>query len=192
MTETLNLKSKVKWTVYYEDEMDEDPTVEMLKSDLDYLKKWFAWHPTFAHIDGKPVIFVYNNGDCEVADRFMKAANGEWHVALRLFGGYKDCPTQPSSWHQYGPGSAVLQYEDVSFSISPGFWHARSSTPKLPRLNKNEFCGNVQSMVDSGYPWQLVTTFNEGVEGTSIEQSAANWPSDSGYGIYLDCLHEIV
>jgi hypothetical protein len=45
-------------------------------------------------------------------------------------------------------------------------------------------------MVNSGAPWQLVTTFNEWGEGTAVE-SAQEWASASGYGTYLDTLHAI-
>lgn len=43
-------------------------------------------------------------------------------------------------------------------------------------------------MVASGAPFQLITTFNEWGEGTSIE-SASEWASASGFGTYLDILH---
>ena len=45
-------------------------------------------------------------------------------------------------------------------------------------------------MVDSDAAWQLLTTFNEWGEGTAAE-GASEWSSDSGYGFYLDALHEI-
>eukprot|EP00534_Pseudo-nitzschia_fraudulenta_P003324 CAMPEP_0201120720 /NCGR_PEP_ID=MMETSP0850-20130426/4735_1 /ASSEMBLY_ACC=CAM_ASM_000622 /TAXON_ID=183588 /ORGANISM="Pseudo-nitzschia fraudulenta, Strain WWA7" /LENGTH=411 /DNA_ID=CAMNT_0047386949 /DNA_START=95 /DNA_END=1327 /DNA_ORIENTATION=+ len=71
MDETAAQKSPLRWTVYHENERDYDPTPEELREDFDYLKKWFAWHKTWAHIDGRPVIFVYNekNG-CGVATRW--------------------------------------------------------------------------------------------------------------------------
>jgi hypothetical protein len=43
-------------------------------------------------------------------------------------------------------------------------------------------------MVASEEPWQVITTFNEWGEGTAVE-SAAEWESQSGYGLYLDALH---
>jgi hypothetical protein len=102
MDETLNQGSSVKWTVYYEDEKGFDYSVDELVSDLDYLKKWFAWHPAWAHKDGKPVIFVWNESSCEVASRWMEAASiAGWYVNLKLFGGYTECSIQPDSWHQY-------------------------------------------------------------------------------------------
>ena len=44
-------------------------------------------------------------------------------------------------------------------------------------------------MIASGAPFQLVTTFNEWGEGTAVE-SAQEWASSSGYGAYLDALHD--
>jgi hypothetical protein len=43
-------------------------------------------------------------------------------------------------------------------------------------------------MIASNAPFQLITTMNEWGEGTSVE-SAQEWASTSGYGAYLDALH---
>jgi hypothetical protein len=43
-------------------------------------------------------------------------------------------------------------------------------------------------MIASRARWQLITTFNEWGEGTAVE-SAREWRSSSGYGAYLDILH---
>jgi hypothetical protein len=48
----------------------------------------------------------------------------------------------------------------------------------------------VSSMVLSGATFQLITTFNEWGEGTAVEP-ASEWSSSSGYGLYLDILHDI-
>jgi len=44
-------------------------------------------------------------------------------------------------------------------------------------------------MIARKEPFQLIVTFNEHGEGTGVEASS-HWASDSGYGYYLDCLHE--
>jgi hypothetical protein len=44
-------------------------------------------------------------------------------------------------------------------------------------------------MVASNAPWQLVISFNEWPEGTSVE-SGGDWASPSGFGDYLDALHD--
>jgi hypothetical protein len=98
MDETIAMRSKVKWTIYYEDERDRRPSARALKEDLDYLKKWFAWHPAWANKNGLPVVFVYNEGGCEVVDRWMDGADGKWYVVMKIFEDYKKCRTQPDHW----------------------------------------------------------------------------------------------
>jgi hypothetical protein len=46
-------------------------------------------------------------------------------------------------------------------------------------------------MVASRARFQLVTTFNEWGEGTAVE-SARQWQTASGYGAYLDALHNLL
>jgi hypothetical protein len=43
-------------------------------------------------------------------------------------------------------------------------------------------------MIASKANFQLITTFNEWGEGTSVE-NAKEWNSSSGFGSYLDVLH---
>jgi len=189
LDETSAQGSSIKWTVYYEDEKKFDRTVDELVADLDYLKKWFAWHESWAHMDGKPVIFIWNESECEVADRWVKAANkAGWYVVLKLFGKYDECDSQPDSWHQYGVSDNYLQYQ-VSFTIGPGFFKANADKPDHPRVPRTKFCGWVDEMIRSNRDWQLIVSFNEWGEGTAVE-SAVEWESRSGYGIYLDCLHD--
>jgi hypothetical protein len=44
-------------------------------------------------------------------------------------------------------------------------------------------------MVASGANYQLIISLNEWGEGTAVE-SAQEWASPSGYGVYLDALHD--
>jgi hypothetical protein len=164
MDETVALNSTIKWTVYHEDEYHSDNTPAEIKKDLDYLRDWFAWHPAWAHIDRRPVIFVYNDAGCDVANRWMAASQGEWYVVLKLFRGFLDCPTQPDSWHQYGPADAEVRIAGYSYSISPGFWRADSRRPLLERQSRSQWRSIVENMVNSQEPWQLITTFNEAGE----------------------------
>mmetsp|Transcript_25085 Transcript_25085/g.41120 ORF Transcript_25085/g.41120 Transcript_25085/m.41120 type:complete len:197 (-) Transcript_25085:308-898(-) len=192
MDETVAQNSPVKWTVYYEDEKARDDSVSILVSDLNYLKKWFAWHETWAHVDGKPVIFVWNESDCDVARRWKQAGQtAGWYVVLKLFGGYLNCPDQPDSWHQYGVSDSYLENPPFSFTIAPGFWRADQRTARNPRIGRKRFCEQVALMNESGQKWHLVVSFNEWGEGTAVE-SAVEWQSASGYGDYLDCLHDPV
>ena len=158
----------------------------------------FAGHEAWAHKDGKPIIFVYNEAGCDVARRWAQASNGEWYVVLKLFKGFSTCPHQPDSWHQYGVGEGgregplgTIHNPGHSFVLSPGFWRADNAVPLVPRVSRDAFCENTRLMVASGEPWQLIVSFNEAGEGTMIENSP-QWPSNSGYGQYLDCLHDNV
>jgi Glycosyl hydrolase family 99 len=189
MDRTTALGKAVKWAAYYEKEGFGDPPTATLSSDLWYLRLQYAARPEYATVGGKPVIFVYNADDttCSVADRWAEAARGEWYVVLKVFPGYRACASQPNAWHQYGPASAVHQHEQ-SYVISPGFWRADEVAPRLAR-DPATWRQQVRDMVASGKPWQLVTTFNEWGEGTAVE-AAQEWESPSGYGSYLDALHD--
>jgi F5/8 type C domain-containing protein/calcineurin-like phosphoesterase family protein/glycosyl hydrolase family 99 len=177
-----------KWTIYYEAESLGDPSVSQITSDLTYLRDNYANDPSYLRINGKFVVFVYADGGdaCGMADRWSKANTVGAYVVLKVFSGYLNCANQPDSWHQYSPAVSTDGQGAYSYSISPGFWKEGES----PRLNRdlNRWAQNVQSMNASGAAWQLVVSFNEWGEGTSIE-SAKEWETGSGYGAYLDVLH---
>ena len=189
LNRTVAAGSDLKWAVLYEKEGFGNPTVAEIQSDLAYVKQNYVPNQAYAKINGKPVIFVYNADDntCEVADRWTQATNNEWYLSLKVVGGYTGCAHQPTTWHQYGPDSPEQTHTGYSCVISPGFWRADAATPLLAR-DTARFSKNVRDLVASKQPWQLITTFNEWGEGTAVE-SAKDWASASGYGTYLDALH---
>jgi hypothetical protein len=193
LDKTIAINASLRWTVYYELEMNKNPSPYDIQKDLNYLLAWFARHPAWAYKDNKPIIFVYNeNTGCDVVSRWMEASKGEWFVVLKVFKDYDKCTIQPDSWHQYGSGDdGVVHNKGYSFVVSPGFWRAGNEKPRVPRLSSKKYCHNVQMMVNSGEPWQLVLSFNEAGEGTMIE-SSESWSSATIYGQYLDCLHGII
>jgi hypothetical protein len=65
--------------------------------------------------------------------------------------------------------------------VSPGFWHARETTPRLDR-DPNRFRSDVRRTVAAEAFWQLVTSWNEWGEDTSVE------PADEFGTQYLDIL----
>mmetsp|Transcript_6378 Transcript_6378/g.9391 ORF Transcript_6378/g.9391 Transcript_6378/m.9391 type:complete len:565 (+) Transcript_6378:36-1730(+) len=182
--------TRTKWTVYHEQEFRDNQSVDDIRRDLDYLKKWFVWRDTWAYVEGKPVIFVYNEGDCDVVSRWVEASGGEWYVVLKIFHERDECLSQPDDWHQYGPSTGVHHHTGLGYSISPGFWRADQERPSLPRYSEDKWREMVQDMVDSNEPWQLIVSFNEWGEGTAIE-SAAEWQSHTDHGYYIDALHDI-
>jgi hypothetical protein len=187
--------------LYYEKEGTGNPSVQQLRSDLKYVQARYAGRSNYLKIDGKPVLFVYNADDvgCSVADRWKTAnANMHFYVVLKVVQGWQDCAAQPSGWHQYGPSKreskvAAGPGTSGSFTISPGFWHARTTavTTAQQRFLPRDLASwklAIRDMMSSGADWQLITSFNEWGEGTSVE-SAKQWASLSGQGSYLDALH---
>lgn len=191
MQRTGAVGSQLKWALYYEPEGSGDPTVAQIQSDLAYIKSNYASSPSYAHVNGKPVIFVYNasanDNACALADKWSQANGGDFYVDLKVFPGYKLCSTQPDSWHQYSPAVAEDRQPGYAFVISPGFYRADEAAARLAR-DPARWTQEVADLVASGAPWQLVTTFNEWGEGTAVE-AAQDWASSSGYGTYLDALH---
>jgi hypothetical protein len=183
--------SPVRWAVYYEQEGFGDPSVAQLTSDLVYLRDHYASDPSYLKMGGRFVVFAYGdaNDGCAMADRWRAANAGVGaFLVLKVFPGYQTCPAQPDGWHQYAPANREQSQAGSSFTVSPGFWLATDSAPRLAR-DPACFRRAVRDMVASGAPWQLVTTFDEWGEGTSVEP-AQEWASASGHGAYLDALHD--
>ena len=181
--------SPFRWSVYYEPESLGDPSVASLTSDLTYLRDHYGSDPSYLRIGGRFVVFVYADGAdaCAMADRWKQANSGvNAYLVLKVFAGYGQCASQPDGWHQYGPAVAADQQGSYSYTISPGFYKVGES-PRLVR-DPVRWRQNIRDMVASGARFQLITTFNEWGEGSSVE-SATQWASPSGFGLYLDALH---
>jgi hypothetical protein len=177
-----------RWAIYYEGESQGNPSPTQISEDLTYINDHYGHDPAYLRVDGRPVIFVYAApGDaCGMAQRWKEGNTQNNYIMLKVFPGYERCPDQPDSWHQYAPAKAENPLDTYSYAISPGFW-LKGTGVRLQR-DPERWLTNVKSMLASGAEWQLVTTFNEWGEGTSVEP-ALEWSSPSGYGVYLDVLH---
>ncbi len=178
-----------RWAPYYEAESLGDPSATQITADLGYIRDRYAADPSYLRVHGRFVVFVYADGSdgCAMAQRWHDANTVGAYVVLKTFNGYRTCASQPDGWHQYAPAVAADSQSGYSYSISPGFFLATDPTPRLAR-DRTAWNASIRAMVGSGAPFQLVTTFNEWGEGTSVE-SATEWASGSGYGAYLDALH---
>jgi Glycosyl hydrolase family 99 len=174
---------------YYElGSLPTQSSVSILGPEFDALYQLSA-HPAWLRVtERRPVLFVYNVGPegCSTVSRLIAANQGRFYLNLKVFPGYRECPTQPNSWHQYVPASGYDKQGSDSASISPGFYKFDEPAPRLVR-DLERFHADVARQVASGARWQLVTTFNEWGEGTAVEPSR-EWESASGYGTYLDAL----
>ena len=177
------------WTVYYEKEGYGNPSVAEISSDLSYLRK-YSDQKAWLHIDGRPVIFVYAQASdgCDMASRWAQAnQNAHYYVVLKVFPGFKSCAQQPQGWHQYADDLDIQP--GYSAIASPGFWKYNQATPSIPR-DPTTFRQQVTEVAESKDPFQLIISYNEWGEGTSIE-SATTWSSPSGHGVYMDILHQV-
>jgi hypothetical protein len=184
----------MKIAPYYEPEgQSTPPSASQLASDLNYLAGYAAQYPdAFLKVNGKPVIFVYNAtagvSTCSETSRWLPAQTN-WYVDLKVFSGYASCANQPDSWHQYGPASDYQKHGAYSAVVSPGFWRYDEATPRLAR-DLSRFQVDLTKQATSGAAWWLITTWNEWGEGTAVEP-AAEWPSPSGWGAYVDAMRSV-
>jgi len=193
-----------KWAFYYEKEgfAKYDNSVAGIEKELDFLFYNFRDHPAVAKLGGKIVLFVYNayESSCNTtAKKWMQEIDPihreRFHIVLKVFGDYKNCEYQPDGWHQYGMNKSAQdsggeEHED-SYLIFPGYWesdHTKSNPLYLER-STNRFKTAVDRMSNSGKEYQLIISYNEWGEGSSIEPTRAesydNWGDD-----YLNILHD--
>jgi len=181
-----------RWAIYHEREGYEDLEPEEIRRDLAYVVERYGSKPAYLRIDGRPVVFVYSadDRDCSVVDRWSRGNPGGVYLVLKVFGGYRECTPQPDGWHQYGTSftSGISRHEGYSTTIMPGFWFVENPASPFPR-DLERWRGAIREMAASGDPFQLIVSFNEWPEGTAVE-SAVEWDSPSGYGAYVDVLHE--
>jgi hypothetical protein len=180
----------LRWAIYYEREGYANPSVEQIRSDLVYVRDTYASRPAYLRIDGRFVVFVYGGAEsCATAERWREANAGIGaYIVLKAFDGYRDCSAQPDAWHEYSGTLAEYELPTGAFMISPGFDEVRDGHAALPR-DLAQWRRSITDMVASNDPLQLVISFNEWPEGTSIE-SAREWATPSGYGAFLDALHD--
>ena len=180
-----------KWAAYYEPEGYGNPSPTAIRSHLSYLKDHYGFDKQYLRVRGRPVLFVWTDraDNCDMARRWRQANNMGWYVVLKRFEGMAACPhTRYFDYHQYAPAARISNLGSASSSVSPGYWQYNEPRPRLPR-SVWEFDKAVRAMKATRARWQLVTTFNEWGEGTSIE-SSADWVSASGHGKYADVLHK--
>jgi hypothetical protein len=176
------------WSAYYEKEAYGDPSATEIASDLTYLRR-YSDQKTWLHVDGRPVIFVYADGNdgCGMATRWAQAnQSAHYYVVLKVFGGYLKCADQPQGWHQYVDSLDIQR--GFSAVASPGFW--RYDQPPSVLRDPARFRQDVTAVATSRDPFQLIVTYNEWGEGTAAE-SATGWASASGHGVYMDILHDV-
>jgi hypothetical protein len=181
-----------RWAIYYESEGYDNPSVEKVRSDLEYIRDRYASKPAYLKVDGRFVVYVYGSSadGCDTAARWREANTVGAYIVLKGFAGFRTCSAQPDAWHQYSAALAEYDFSPDAFMIAPGFDERSEASPRLNR-DVTRWRSDIAAMVASNARWQLVLTFNEWPEGTAVE-SAQEWATPSGYGAYLDALHELL
>ena len=87
---------RFKWAIYHELEGYGDPTVEEIRSDLEYIRDRYSASPAYLKLGGRPVVFVYGDADdgvgCDAATRWAQAnATVGAYLVMRSFRGYREC-----------------------------------------------------------------------------------------------------
>jgi Glycosyl hydrolase family 99 len=174
---------------YYElGSLPTDSSRYVLSREFDSLQQLSA-HSAWLRVTERPVLFVYNvgpEGSCASVSRLVAANQGRFYLNLKVFPGYRECPKQPDSWHQYVPAKSFDQQGTDSATVSPGFFKFDEPVARLPR-DPQRFHADLRRQVTSGARWQLTTSFNEWGEGTAVEPSQ-EWQTQSGHGTYLDAM----
>ena len=94
----------LRWAIYYEREGYENPSVEKIRSDLEYIRDRYATQPAYLKVDGRFVVYVYGGADdgCDSTARRWREANTVGaYIVLKAFAGFRTCAAQPDAWHQY-------------------------------------------------------------------------------------------
>jgi len=187
-------KRGFQWAIYHELEGYGDPSIESIRTDLEYIQDSYAASPGYLKLGGRPVVFVYGDADdgvnCDAATRWAAANQTVGaYLVMRSFKGYRSCEANVDGWHPYAANKNEFDLFPFAYSISPGFYFAPDKRP-MRRRSVRSWSRMVHHMVDSPAQFHFVISFNEWGEGTAIE-SAVQWSSRSGYGRYLDVLHAI-
>jgi len=185
-------RTPLRWAILYEPEGYGDPSVDQIRSDLVHIRDRFASKPAYLKLDGRFVVYVYGNrpDDCSTVDRWRRANTVGAYLVMKAIGDNRSCPAQPDGWFQYSGNRYEHDLESDFFGICAGYEKTGVQVaPALPRISLDAWRQAIRDMVASGARNQLVVSFNEWGEASAVE-SALEWETPSGYGAYLDALHE--
>jgi hypothetical protein len=185
--------SAFRWSLLAETEGGgKNPSSTAIRADLDSIWSRFGQDASYFRVGGKPVLFVYGDaGDtCNAAARWRAADSANrFYLVMKTVAGYTRCSPQPQSWYGYDASQGGFSLGN-SYNVSPGFYAASESRPRLSR-SVSRFAGNLRSMKAAKVRFRLTASWNEWSQATSVA-SATEWKSSSGHGAYADQMHSIL
>ncbi len=162
-----------KWAVHYEPELASAP------SHFPYLQGLTA-HSAYLKRD-RPVMFVWNTWTPEQAVTLQRSWP-QWHLVTQAAGGVSEYRYAVKGNDGLIQRIAVVNRQ--CFTSLPGFWRGNEAAPQLGRdpAQFHYALTWAKATEAAGWPWQLITSFNEWPEGTGIE------PSDLDPGLALQAV----
>ncbi len=170
------------------------PDAGNIKAGFLYVAQTYGSRPNMLRFDAGIAYFVdapYGTAPCALADKWVpvwRDAGAGIHLILRGNGVVSStaCAGQPADWFGYIANHAV-EVVDNSVSLSPGFYQWNDTSVTLEH-DAGRFKANATTWAASNARFHLLYSYNNWTDGTSVEPSV-QWPSDSGYGLFLDILH---
>ncbi|MFC3959035.1 OmpL47-type beta-barrel domain-containing protein [Halovivax cerinus] len=198
MPSATNPHRNLKWAMYYEkegpgynssDDFD-DPPVDEIVDDIEYIKANYADSPYYYTINGSPVVYVYgeitDDGDLQEGEnttypeRWRRVKNQtDVHVVLKVNGDMAATEPGIDGWHQYAPANRLGTQPDSGY-VSPGFTKPHPEDAPFLERNATEYETAINDLVDYDLSHLLVQTWNEYHEGTQIEPAQRVHHNDSG------------
>jgi hypothetical protein len=163
--------TSVKVAVWHRAEESANPTSSAIAADLGHIAARYGAHPSYLALGGRPALFVQTSESeaCSVLDRWSAANAGRFHLVFRTFPAHASCTAAPDGWFGYAPQRRDRSKPGHSYTISPGFWAPGATAPSLPVASATEWTDAVARMIASREPLQLVSSWNNWVQGSVVE-----------------------
>ena len=133
------------------------------------------------------VVFVYAAATTAAGwtDRWKQANTVNAYIVLKVFLDIATAPVNPIAGISTALQSPLIAIKVIRMQFRQAF-----GRKPVCSISPRPTVGIRMSKLwwPSGAPWQLIATFNEWGEGTSIE-SAKEWETSPGYGARTDALH---
>ncbi len=187
---TRRAASNVRWGIRLSLEDAGDPTAAQISTALLELDKRFGRKAAFLRVAGRPVVFVRtaDTDTCSVISRWKKGNAIGAYLMIDAFPGASKCKSRPDGFYADRPDRSAVREGASSYAISPGFFRGADAQAKLNR-DVPKWAARVRKLRAAKVRWRLVNSFNDWFDGAAVEP-ASEWLSTTGFGTYLDVLHQ--